>query len=160
MASETVDPIHWSHPQPSWAVPPERLVHSINRCSSASAGIRSCNLATFSMRGNHHAYAATQGIRLTKQCYTDINRLLSNNKGIELLQSRIFDFFPIYIHHSFGVFWILGYLERFRSRCTTAPWPNRGFEPQDELVGHRCVASYCGDIVGHLVLIRIEIFRA
>ena len=53
MASETVDPIYWSHPQPSWAVPPEPLVHSINRCSSATTGIRSCNLATFSMRGNH-----------------------------------------------------------------------------------------------------------
>ena len=32
MASETVDPINWSHPPPSWAVPPERLVHSINQC--------------------------------------------------------------------------------------------------------------------------------
>ena len=44
MASQTVDPIDWSHPTPSWAVPPERLVHSINRCSSATVGIRSCNL--------------------------------------------------------------------------------------------------------------------
>ena len=44
MASETVDPIDWLHPPPSWAVHPERLVHSINRCSSARAGIRSCNL--------------------------------------------------------------------------------------------------------------------
>ena len=33
MASETVNPIDWSHPQPSWAVLPERLVHSINRCN-------------------------------------------------------------------------------------------------------------------------------
>ena len=33
MASETVDPIDWSHPQPSWAVPPERHVHSINQCN-------------------------------------------------------------------------------------------------------------------------------
>ena len=47
MASETVDPINWSHPPPSWAVPPERLVHSINRCSSATAGIRSCNFSAF-----------------------------------------------------------------------------------------------------------------
>ena len=39
-----VDTIAWSHPPPSWAVPPERLVHSINLCSSATAGIRSCNL--------------------------------------------------------------------------------------------------------------------
>ena len=44
MASETVDSIDWSHPPPSLAVPPERLVHSVNRCSSATAGIRSCNL--------------------------------------------------------------------------------------------------------------------
>ena len=49
MASETVDPIGWSHPPPSWAVPPERHVHSINQCN-------------LSMRGNHLAYAATQGI--------------------------------------------------------------------------------------------------
>ena len=62
MASEKVDSIDWSHPPPSWAVPPDHLVHSINRCSSATAGIRSWNVATFSMRGNHLAYAATQGI--------------------------------------------------------------------------------------------------
>ena len=51
MGSETVYLMDWSLPQISWAVPkniwavpPERLVHSINRCSSATAGIRSCNL--------------------------------------------------------------------------------------------------------------------
>ena len=37
MASETVDPFDWSHPPPSWTVPPERLVHSINQCN-LSAG--------------------------------------------------------------------------------------------------------------------------
>ena len=47
----------WSH-----SSPPDRLVHSINRCSSATPGIHSCNLATFGKRGNHLAYAATQGI--------------------------------------------------------------------------------------------------
>ena len=57
MASETVDLIDWSHPPPSWAVPPERLVHSINRCSLSPIGNRPCN---FSIRGNHLAYAATQ----------------------------------------------------------------------------------------------------
>ena len=57
MASETADPIDWSHPQPSWAVPPERLVHCINQCTLS--GNRTCNR---SMRGNHLAYAATQGI--------------------------------------------------------------------------------------------------
>ena len=57
MASETVDPIDWSHPPPSWAVPSERHVHSINQCNLS--GTRTCNR---SMRGNHLAYAATQGI--------------------------------------------------------------------------------------------------
>ena len=50
MASETVDPIDWSHHPPLWAVPPERIVHSINQCNR-------------SIRGNHLAYAATQGIK-------------------------------------------------------------------------------------------------
>ena len=59
MASETVDPIDWSHSPPSWAVPPEHLVQSINQCSLI--GTRTCNR---SMRGNHLAYAATQGMRV------------------------------------------------------------------------------------------------
>ena len=45
-------------PPPSGAVPSERLVHSINRCSLSSPGTRLCYC---SMRGNHLAYAATQG---------------------------------------------------------------------------------------------------
>ena len=57
MASETVDPIDWSHPPPSWAVPPKSHVHSLNQ--SNLSGTRTCNR---SMRGNHLAYAATQGI--------------------------------------------------------------------------------------------------
>ena len=61
IASETVASIVWSHLPPSWAAPPECLVHSINLCSSATARIRSCNFATFSMRDNHLAYAAAQG---------------------------------------------------------------------------------------------------
>ena len=56
MASETVDPIDWSHPPPLWAVPPERHVPSINQCNLSET--RTCNR---SMRGNHLAYAATQG---------------------------------------------------------------------------------------------------
>ena len=40
MASETVDPIDWSQPPPSWAVPPERLVHSINQCTSAESNVQ------------------------------------------------------------------------------------------------------------------------
>ena len=54
MVSETVDSIDWSHPLPSWAVPPERHVHSINQCNLSGTG--TCNR---SMRGNHLAYAAT-----------------------------------------------------------------------------------------------------
>ena len=59
ISSETVNPIDCSHPPPLRAVAPELLVHSINRCSSAIDGILSCNRGTFSMRGNHLAYAAT-----------------------------------------------------------------------------------------------------
>ena len=40
MASETVDPIDWSHPSPLWAVPPERLMHSINQCTSAESNVQ------------------------------------------------------------------------------------------------------------------------
>ena len=58
MASETVDPIDWSHPPPSWAVPLERHVHSINQCNLSWT--RTCNR---SMRGKNLAYAATQGIK-------------------------------------------------------------------------------------------------
>ena len=52
MASETVDPIDWSHPPPSWAVPPERLVHSINQCTSAGLerATAACEATTLSMR--------------------------------------------------------------------------------------------------------------
>ena len=57
MASGRVDPIHWSHPPPSWAVSSEHHVHSINQCNLS--GTRTCN---GSMRGNHLAYAVTQVI--------------------------------------------------------------------------------------------------
>ena len=40
MASETVDPIDWSHPPRSWAVPPERLVHSINQCTQLDSNVQ------------------------------------------------------------------------------------------------------------------------
>ena len=61
MASEMVDPIDWSHPPSPWTVPSERLVHSINQCNLS--GNRTCNR---SMRGNHLANAATQGIRFLR----------------------------------------------------------------------------------------------
>ena len=59
MASERVDAIDWSHLPPSWAVSPELHVHSINQCNLS--GTRMCNR---SMRGNHLAYVATQGINV------------------------------------------------------------------------------------------------
>ena len=64
MASETVDPIDWSHRPPSWAVPPESHVHRMNQCNLSWT--RTYNR---SMRGNHLAYAATQGI--ISRCVTD-----------------------------------------------------------------------------------------
>ena len=63
MASETVDPIDWSHPTPSWAVPPERHVHNINQCNLSRT--RTCNRSV--RRGNHLAYAATQWVDGKKQ---------------------------------------------------------------------------------------------
>ena len=60
MVSETVDPIDWSHPPPSWAVPLERHAHSINQCNLSR--IWTCNR---SMRGNRLAYLATQGNKLS-----------------------------------------------------------------------------------------------
>ena len=51
MASKMVDPIDWSHPPPSWAVPPERHMHSINQCNLS--GTRTWNR---SIRGIHLAY--------------------------------------------------------------------------------------------------------
>ena len=72
MASETADPIEWSHPPPSWAVPPERHVHSIIQCTLN--GTRTCNR---SMWGNHLAYAATKGMRE--------NNVANNSLSLSLL---------------------------------------------------------------------------
>ena len=57
MASETVDPIDWSHSPPSWAAPPELHVHSINQCNLS--GTRTCN---------HLAYAAYVATRSHLMC--------------------------------------------------------------------------------------------
>ena len=51
-------------PPPLSAVLPERLVHSVNQCNIS--GNRTCNR---SMRGNHLAYAATQGGKLELKKY-------------------------------------------------------------------------------------------
>ena len=55
MASETVDPIDWSHFHPHGQHP----LSASYRCSLSSTGNRSCN---FSMWGNHLACAAAQGM--------------------------------------------------------------------------------------------------
>ena len=65
MVSETVDPIDWSHPPPSWAVPPEHLMHSINQCNLTGNRMSNC-----SMRGNHLADADTLGIKLLNQLFS------------------------------------------------------------------------------------------
>ena len=60
MASEMVDPIGDGRLVPPATLigsPPERHVHSMNQCNLS--GTRTCNR---SMRGNHLAYAATQGM--------------------------------------------------------------------------------------------------
>ena len=66
MASEMVDPIDLPCPHTSWAVPPECLVHCINQCNLSRN--QTCNLSrnrtcNLSMRVNHLAYAATEGIQ-------------------------------------------------------------------------------------------------
>ena len=79
MASETVDPIDWSHPPPSWAVLPERLVHSINQCNLRRN--RTCNRNT---RGNHLACAATQGI------YQGLLASMSPEQAVDVRASFLF----------------------------------------------------------------------
>ena len=62
IASETVDPIDWSHPLPSsWAVPPElHVLHGLN------PAYKSQEHASMGMPVQHTACAATQGI---KNCF-------------------------------------------------------------------------------------------
>ena len=49
-ASETLDPIDWSHPPPVWAVLSENHVHSINSATSA------CEATTAYSGGNHRLF--------------------------------------------------------------------------------------------------------
>ena len=72
MASETVDPIRWSHSPPSWAVPRElRVLRCVN------AGYKSQDLlqqpglehASMGMPGQRIACTATQGV-ITQSLYT------------------------------------------------------------------------------------------
>ena len=106
MSSGTVDPIDWSHPPPSWAVPPERPVHSINQCNLS--GNRKCNR---SMRGNHLAYAATQGMSggskwraVTREnlylFVLTLSEIISNSFTFEVTTELIHQW-VIIIHHNF-----------------------------------------------------------
>ena len=61
-------------------------------------------------------------------------------------------------------FYLLGYLDWFRSSYKTAPWPSRGLQhfgkslsPRMSELVEDAVASWCGDIVGHFWLIRNEL---
>ena len=88
MASQTVDPIDWSHHPPSWAVLPERLVHSINQRNLS--GNRTYNL---SMWCNHLANAATQGIKVAKfQSNYNISKLqlptTDQQRGLEIIITK------------------------------------------------------------------------
>ena len=82
MASETVDPIDWLHPPPSWAVPPEfHVLHGVN------VGYKSQDLlqqprgehASWGMPGQRTACAATQGINVIAQnLYMVLDATVSN----------------------------------------------------------------------------------
>ena len=65
MASETVDPIDWSHPPPSWPVPPElHVLHGVNATNKPEDLLHQPRLehASTGMKGQRTACAATQGM--------------------------------------------------------------------------------------------------
>ena len=65
MASDTVDPIDWSHSPPSWAVPPERnVLHGINAAYKSQDLLHQPGLerASTVMPEKRTTCAATQGI--------------------------------------------------------------------------------------------------
>ena len=84
MASETVDPIHWSHPTPSWPVPPElHVLHGVNATCKSLDLVHQPGLerASTGMPEQRTTGAATQGITyvLMKQSYcTDFQHCLFN----------------------------------------------------------------------------------
>ena len=66
MTSETVDPIDWSHPPPSWAVPPEvHVLHSDNEAYKSQDLLHQPGLERVStgMGDQRTTCAATQGIK-------------------------------------------------------------------------------------------------
>ena len=65
MASETVDPINWSHPPPSWAVPHElHVLHGVNTAHKSQDLLHQPGFeqVTTGMPDQHTTCAATQGI--------------------------------------------------------------------------------------------------
>ena len=84
MASETVDPVDWSHPRPSWAAPPE-LLRAQYKSVQPLPGI---DLSTFSMRGNHIAYAGTQGIHVKQLTATCVNIQCVNSIQVKDLTAK------------------------------------------------------------------------
>ena len=70
MASETVDPIDWSHPSTSWAVPPEiHVLHGVNAAYKLQNLLQQPGLehAYAGMPDQRTACAATQ--RVLFACY-------------------------------------------------------------------------------------------
>ena len=65
MAPETVYPIDWSHPPPSWAVPPElHVLHGVNAAYKSQDLVHQPGLehASTGMLDQHTACAATHGM--------------------------------------------------------------------------------------------------
>ena len=66
MAAETVDPIDWSHPPPSWAVPPElHVLLSVNAAYESQDLVHQPRLerASTAMPDQRTTCAATQGMK-------------------------------------------------------------------------------------------------
>ena len=66
MASETVDPIDWSHHPPLWAVPPElQVLHGVNAAYKLQDLLQQSGLERTStgMRDQRTTGAATQGMK-------------------------------------------------------------------------------------------------
>ena len=65
MASETVDPIDWSHPPPSWAVPPVlHVLHGVNAAYKSQDLLHQSGseYASTGVPDQRTTCAATQGI--------------------------------------------------------------------------------------------------
>ena len=64
MASDTVDPVDWSHPPPSWAVPPAlQVLHGVNAAYKSQDLLHQLELeqASTGLPDQRTTCAATQG---------------------------------------------------------------------------------------------------